>query len=227
MNVICSGCGKTVENSGFTFCPYCGAKLPDPAEKATDGKAEAWIRKALGEQSYPKRREILRKGLEECPDSREIAWELIFIGEEEPEKKKAVSFSVIKCYVLDIYMDPGSHKEQEKDRMRSRLFDDPEIARCCALFENPERKLQEYIQRLCHEYLVIFLAGNNRIMGNWFGFRNERNKDKKLAEPVSMMIRRIMADKKLLPEQKDLLRKEMIRAFAAETGGKTDLLEGL
>ncbi len=226
MKVICPGCGKTAEDSGFAFCPYCGGKLAVQARAGTtDRKAEIWVRKALSETAYPKRGEILRKGLEECPDSREILWELLFIGEEARDRRRIVDFSVIKCHILDFYLEPEKYTEAQQDEMRFQLFEAPELAHCLRLYEDPEGKRREYLQRLCREYISVFLEEDNRIMGNWFGFRNRRNREQKLAEPVSSMIRRIGTDEKLLPEQRELLRHEMVRAFAAETGGRTDLLQ--
>ncbi len=226
MNRICSQCGKTIEGEDMTFCPYCGTKLETRAvpEKRNE-EAEKWISRALAVNSYPERKKILLKGLEACPDSREIQWELLFIGEPETKRKRQVDFSIIKCWILEIYRSPGDFSAEKRDRMRSQLFDAPELARTLNLFDNQEDKQREYLQRLCREYVELFLEGSNLVMGNIFGFRIERNKEKKLAAPVAEMIGRIRADEKLLPQQREQLWKTLYQAYGTRTGGKMQYLD--
>ena len=109
MSKVCGQCGKTVEGDGVAFCPYCGAKLPETAEKAepVNAEAEKWIRKALAVTSYPERKKILLKGLEACPGDREIEWELLFVGEQGRQRGQVFDFSIIKSWVLEIYRQPG------------------------------------------------------------------------------------------------------------------------
>ena len=228
MNITCMQCGKQIEGEGMAFCPYCGAKIPEKAnpEGPVNEEAEKWIRKAMAVTSFPDRKKILLQALNACPDSREIRWELLFVGEEEPKKRSfALDFSIIKCFILEIYRSPGDFSEDRRNRMRARLFDDPQLRETCALFDDPAQKQREYIQRLCREYIEIFLEGNNQVMGNWFGIRLERNREKKLAVPVSDMIRRMKKDEKLFPEQREQLVQAMVQAYAAKTGGKTEYLD--
>ena len=228
MNRTCSQCGKTIDGEGIAFCPYCGAKLAaEPAKEIRNEEAEKWVRKALAVTSYPERREILLKGLEACPDSREIAWELLFVGEEAPKKGRVIDFSVIKSWVLEIYRDPKIFPEAKKDEMRMQFFDSPKLTGTLQLFDDPEKKQQEYLQRMCTEYVELFLEGSNQIMGNIFGFRLERNKEKKLAAPVAEMIGRIRADEKLLPQQREQLWKTLYQAYGTRTGGKMQYLDEL
>ena len=224
--MICSQCGKTVEGEGMAFCPYCGAKLAaENAPETRNEEAEKWIRKALAVNSYPERKQILQKGLEACPDSREIAWEMLFVGEPETKRTKGIDFSIIKSWILEIYLKPGEFSEEKRNRMRSQFFDDPELVRTLNLFDNPEDKQREYLQRICREYVELFLEGSNLVIGNIFGFRMERNKEKKLAVPVAQMIDRIRADEKLLPEQREQLWKALYQAYGTRTGGKMEYLD--
>ena len=64
-------------------------------------------------------------------------------------------------------------------------------------------------------------------MGNWFGIRLERNRDKKLAVPVAEVIQRMKKDEKLSPEQREQLVQAMVQAYAAKCGGKTGYLDEL
>ena len=111
--------------------------------------------------------------------------------------------------------------------MRAQLFDAPELRQCLARFSDPEAKQKEYLLRLCEEYVALFLEGNNRIMGNIFGFQIDRNKEKKLAAPVAEMIGRIRKDEKLLPEQREQLWKALYQGYAARVNGKTEYIDAL
>lgn len=228
MNRSCSRCGKQIEGEGIAFCPWCGAKLETgKAPEARNEGADRWIRKALSVNSYPERKKILTEAQKACPGSREIAWEQLFIGETETKRGKGIDFSIIKSWILEIYLKPGDFSEEKRTKMRSQLFDDPELVRVLHLFEQPEEKQREYLQRLCREYVELFLEGSNLIMGNIFGFRLERNKEKRLAVPVAQMIGRIRADEKLLPEQREQLWKALYQAYGTRTGGKMECLDEL
>ena len=120
---------------------------------------------------------------------------------------------------------PEEFNEEKKDWMRAQLFDAPQLKECLNRFDNPEDKQREYLQRLCTEYVELFLEGSNQVMGNIFGFHIERNKDKRLAVPVAHMIERIRTDKKLSPEQREQLWKAMYQGYAARTKGNTEYLD--
>ena len=225
MNMTCNQCGKKIEGEGIAFCPYCGAKLTAGENGPRNEETEKWIRKALGVNSYPERKKILQEGLKACPDSREIEWEMLFIGEEPKKGKWGIDFSIIKSWILEIYFKPEEFNEEKKDWMRAQLFDAPQLKECLNRFDNPEDKQREYLQRLCTEYVELFLEGSNQVMGNIFGFHIERNKDKRLAVPVAHMIKRIRADEKLSPEQREQLWKAMYQGYAARTKGNTEYLD--
>ena len=226
--IRCNQCGKRLDEAGIRFCPYCGAKLA--VEQRTEPRsavAEKWIRRAMAVTSYPERKKVLLKGLEECPDSAEIEWELLFIGEEPPRRSRMMDYFVIKCWVMEIYRNPGNLSAEQRDRMRQQLFDAPELVRCIRRAENPAEKQQEYLLRLCREYIEIFLEGNSRVMGTLFGIQLERNREKKLAGPVAEMLGRIRQDEQLSAERREQLRKAMIQAYSDRTNGKTEYLNAL
>ena len=228
MNRTCNHCGRIIEGEGMAFCPYCGEKLAEQhqaPEEALSEAEEKWIRKAMAVASYPERKKILQKGLEECPDSRALEWEMLFIGEQPKKRPRSVDFSIIKSYVLEIYWKPGDFSEEQRDAMRSWFFDAPALVRCLNRFENPEDKQREYLLRLCREYVELFLEGSNQVMGSLFGFRMEKNKEKKVAEPVAEMIARIRKDEKLLPQQREQLWKALYQSYAAWANGKTEYLD--
>ncbi len=225
MSIICRQCGRTIETEGVAFCPYCGTKLEAAAPVTETPEEEKWLRKAAQVKSYPERREILLKGLKECPDSREIRWELLFTGEQEDKRRWTVDFSVIKCWVLEMYRKPGDFTEDKRNRMREKLFEDPELKECLEMYGDPEGKQREYLQRLCREYVELFLEGSNEVMGSFLGFHSDRNKDKKLAVPVAEMIKRVREDEKLSTDQREQLWKALYQGYAARNGGRTECLD--
>ena len=225
MSIICGQCGKTIEGEDMAFCPYCGTKLEAATHVTETPEEEKWLRKAAQVKSYPERREILLKGRKECPDSREIRWELLFTGEQEDKHRWTVDFSVIKCWVLEMYRKPGDFTEEKRNRMREKLFEDPELKECLEMYGDPEGKQREYLQRLSREYVELFLEGSNEVMGYFLGFHSDRNKDKKLAVPVAEMIKRVREDEKLSTDQREQLWKALYQGYAARNGGRTEYLD--
>ena len=213
--MICEKCGKTIEVEGVAFCPYCGTKLAvnNPPEERNEA-AERWIREAQATTSYPKRKEILLKGQQACPDSREIAWELLFIGTPDPKPARGkMDFSIIKSWLLQIYRKPGDFTAEKRNAMRKELFEGEQLQKVLAGSADPEGKMEEYLERLCREYIDIFLKEDNQLMGNIFGLRIGRNRDKVLEGAVENMIRQIEADRELDAGRKQMLREAMMRAL--------------
>lgn len=226
MSMICKQCGKTIENEGAVFCPYCGTKLAnETVPEIRNEEAEKWIRKAQSVSSYPERKKILGKAIEACPGDRDIEWEMLFVGEEGPKKGRVLDFSIIKCWILELYRKPGEFSEEKRNSMRAQLFEDPKLVQCLQKFEDPKQKQQEYLLRLCREYTEIFLEGDSQVMGKLFGFSLERNKEKRLAVPAAQMIERMKADEKLTPEQREQLWKAMYQAYAVRAQGNTQYLD--
>ena len=222
----CGQCGKEIIGEGIAFCPYCGAKLPAlPAMAGGDSRAAEWVRKALAVTSLPERKKILEKAKNACPDAPEIDWEMLFIGHKNPKPPRGkMDFSIIKSHLLQIYRMPEDFSGEERNRMRTELFEDPLLISILQQAKDPEEKMKEYLLRLCREYIDIFLEEDNRLMGSLFGFRTVRNKEKIIGGVVSEMIRRIALDDQLAPERQLLLKQAMIQAFTIRSGGKTEFL---
>ena len=227
MSIICSHCGKTVEGEGLSFCPYCGFRMEAPGAAAgVDSEAAAWIAKAMEVSSIPKRKEILEQALKACPDSRDLRWEMLFVGEKDPKPPKGrMDFSIIKSSVLLMYRFPDDYKEEKKNRMRELMFTDPALLDTLRLYENPDQKHVEYLERLCEEFIKVFMEDDNRLMGNFLGFRLNRNKEKQLAPAAAEMIRRIRTDAGLSLDQRNLLAEVFYRSYSVCMGGKTEYLD--
>lgn len=198
----------------MSFCPYCGAKLGTENERPVSKEAEEWIQKALKVTSLPERKKILEQAKAACPDAPEIDWELLFIGTPDPKPARGkLDFSIIKSWLLQIYRKPGDFTREKRDAMRRDLFEGEQLQAVLASYENPEEKMQKYLGRLCREYIDIFLKEDNQLMGNFFGLRLGRNRDKILEDAVSGMIRQIEADEQLTAERKQMLKEAMAQAL--------------
>ena len=79
--------------------------------------------------------------------------------------------------------------------------------------------MAHYLERLCREFIQVFLFGSNQYMPRFMGFQLERNAAKVLAKPAAQVIRTIRADEALTPEQRASLSAAFEAAFAAECGG--------
>ena len=227
------------------FCPYCGAKQEEqPRTPEEKGKAEApadrnlkerrenpevakLLEEALAVTSLKDREKKLMKARRAFPDSLAIEWELLFIGHPRKPPRGKIDFSIIKCYLLEIYRNPKDFTPERAEEMRREIFDDPQLRRVQELSGDPEQALEAYVQRLCLDYIEIFLEGDNRISGSLFGFRLERNLSKMLARPVAGMIGAIRQDQALTPEQQSLLTHGLYRGYEQRAGGTARLDEAL
>ena len=212
--MTCIRCGKEITGDGMSFCPYCGGRLAVPETGASSEEAAKWIRKAMKVTSLPERKGILEKARAACPGDPGIEWEILFIGTPDPKPQRGkLDFSIIKSWLLQIYRKPEDFSREKRDAMRRELFEGPQLKSVLAASADPEKKTREYLERLCREYVEIFLKEDNQLMGNIFGLRIGRNRDKILQETVSAMIRRVDADEELTPEQKQMLQDAMARAL--------------
>ncbi len=214
MRTVCNHCGKTIEGEAISFCPYCGKKLLPGKEKTVSKEAEEWIRKAMKTTSLPERKKILEQARKACPDDPGIEWELLFIGTPDPKPAAGkLDFSIIKSWLLQIYRKPGDFTAEKRTAMRKELFEGEQLQKALAGSADPEGKMEEYLERLCREYIDIFLKEDNQLMGNIFGLRIGRNRDKALEGAVENMICQIEADRELDTGRKQMLREAMMRAL--------------
>ena len=223
----CRQCGKEIPDEKMLFCPYCGAKLgEEPAQRKISPEVEEWLRKVKAASNLPKRKDILEAARHACPDEPELEWEWLFIGHKNPKPPRGMmDFSIIKCYLLHIYRKPEVFSAARREEMRREIFGDPQLQRCLALSDNPDRKLEEYLLRLTREYIELFLEDDNQVMGVVFGFRLSRNKAKRLAEPVAYMLQRIKTDEGLTAEQREQLFSAFYKSFSLRMEGETAWLD--
>ena len=216
---LCPKCHKTITAAdSAAFCPYCGEKLP-VQESGLD------LSLVHGESDPVKKHEMLEKLLAENPDSLEVAEEILYLGKLYLRGQKGLDFSVIKCYVLNVYLEPDEMKKDRREALRREIFSHPDLDRCLRLTQNKDAFLRRYLQHISGEFIDLFLKGSTRHMRSFFGFVNQSKAPKYLAAPVVKMMLNMQRDETLTQEQRQLLMQSLYAAFASKLGDTQSLDE--
>lgn len=226
MMTTCPMCRRELNVADAAFCPYCGAamqaeKKPVPEE----------IRKLLTQveaQKDPVRKHAMLMAAEkQYPDSLEIAEEILFLGRLHERSSKKLDFSVIKCYLLHMYLTPEHFSPEKKNAMREELISHPHLRRCLALAPDADAFMRHYLSRLASEFVALFLMGSNYYTKSFFGFRLDNRMGRVLAEPAADALCAIRSDDQLELRQRALLYDAFYRAFVTETGGESKWVDAL
>ncbi len=193
-----------------------------PTENAD---ARALLKRAKAQDDPVKKHALLTQAEALAPDSLEIAEELLFLGRLYERDARKLDYSVIKCYLLNLYLNPRDYAPDQAESVRAELFGHSRLLRCQALSDDPDAYLRKYLTRLSTEFIDLFLHGSSRYMRRFFGFTSENNAPKYLAVPACDMLAAMRADPALSPERKALLTRCFYGAFATYVSGKTDALD--
>jgi len=217
--LLCPKCHKAISAAeSAAFCPFCGEKLPAAGPDLSG---------ALSEQNPVKKHEKLLALRAQYPESLEVAEELLMLGRLYDRGKRGVDFSIIKCYVLNIYLEPETIRREKRGELRREIFHHPDLELCLSLCEDEEVFLRRYLTRLSEEFVRLFLKGSTRYMHTIFGFTNTGKAPKYLAQPAAVMLRAMHGDEDLTPAQRALLTQAFYAAFARQMNGETQALDEL
>ena len=217
--LTCPHCGRNLSvGNGAAFCPFCGGTLRKPGATPDDEAVRALLLKAEGLSDPEKKHDLLLQGMAEHPDSLAIAEELLFLGRLYERSHHRVDFSVIKCYLLNIYLEPEDFSPEKTDAMRRELFDHPDLERCLRLSGEPSAFLSHYLFRMSQLFIDLFLKGSSQYMRRFFGLGLDSRAPKLLASPVSRMLAGIQRDQHLTPEQRAMLKFALYSAFTSQVG---------
>ena len=222
----CMMCHRELPVADAAFCPYCGAAVQSPKRAVPDGVKQ--LLSSLEKQKDPaKKHAMLLEAQKEYPDSLEIAEEILFLGRLYERSPKKLDYSVIKSYLLHMYLTPENFSPERRTEMREELFGHPHLKRCLALAEDQNAFLRRYLGRLSTEFITIFLLSSTYYTKSFFGFRLDTRMGRVLAEPACTMLCAIRSDEQLAPEQRVLLYDAFYRAFVTETGGEARWVDEL
>lgn len=229
LKTSCPQCGKSLETlAGAAFCPFCGGSVTSEAHSAEhEPEAVRRLLEQLEKMSDPrKKHELLLAAEKEYPQSLSVAQELLFLGRLYERGGKNVDFSIIKCYLYNLYLDPGQFTEKRQNELRTELLSHPLLLKCLALCEDQDAFMRLYLLRLSGEFIRLFLHGDSRYMRRLFGFAlPDSRAPKMLAGPVASMLLTMSKDEMLSLEQRDMLMQTLYQAFSKEMAGETTWLD--
>lgn len=222
----CMMCHRKLPVADAAFCPYCGAAVQTQKREVPETVRQ--LLSALEKQKDPvKKHAMLLEAEKEYPDSLEIAEEILFLGRLYERSAKKLDYSVIKSYLLHMYLTPENFSPERRTEMREELFHHPHLMRCLALSEDETAFLRRYLGRLSTEFITIFLLSSTYYTRSFFGFRLDTRMGRVLAEPACTMLCAIRADEALDMQQRELLYHAFYRAFVTETGGESRWVDEL
>lgn len=215
----CPHCGHTLNlDSGVAFCPYCGGALAKAAPTAESEAVRAALLKAEAMDDPVKKHALLAQTLAEHPDSLAVAEELLFLGRLYERNPHVLDFSVIKCNLLNLYLEPDQFTPEQAAAARTELFSHPDLERCLALAPDRETFMNHYLTRLSGQFIELFLRGSNHYMRRFFGFGLDSRAPKLLAYPAARMLAAMKRDEGLTPEQRTMLAGALFRAYGTQVG---------
>lgn len=221
---LCPRCGKSLNpETGASFCPFCGAPLTAPEPE--DDAVQALLKQAAAQSDPVKRHDLLIRAQEQYPRSLAIAEELLLLGRLYQRNPRKLDFSVIKSWLLNLYLEPRTFTPEQQAAMRSELFHHPDLDRCLGLCGDQNAFLIRYLTRLSNQFIELFLKGNSQYMHRYFGFGLESRAAKYLAEPSARMLAAISADTELTDCQRALLKNAFFNAFRQQLGEDTQWLQ--
>lgn len=221
-DMLCPHCHKPVGAAeGAAFCPFCGGRLQGDGG---DGPDLSGVRR---ESDPVKKHALLLQLQARYPQSLDVAEEILLLGRLYDRGKRGVDFSIIKSYVLNVYLEPQTLRREKREALRREIFSHPDLDLCLSLCGDPDAFLRRYLQRLSEEFIRLFLKGSAQHMHSFFGYRNESKAPKYLAVPAAEMLRAMQKDETLTPRQRALLMQAFYAGFAAQLNGQTEALDDL
>ena len=217
--ITCQKCHKSISAAdSAAFCPYCGERL----HAGTGGPDLSAVR---GEADPVKKHTMLMDLQAQYPDSLEVAEEILYLGRLYERNQRRLDFSVIKSYVLNIYLEPETIKADRREELRKEIFSHPDLDRCLELSKDKNVFLLRYIERISEEFIRLFLKGSTKYMRSFFGFTQSSKAPKFLALPATRMLKNMQLDESMTDEQKGLLMKGFYTAFSCQADGDTQYLD--
>ena len=222
----CPHCGHVlVTGAGASFCQFCGGALVKAQPAPMDAALQKFLQQAESESDPKKKHEILTRAQAAYPDSLAVAEELLYMGRLYERSARQLDFSVIKSYLLNLYLEPDAITPAKQAEMRRELFDYADLERCLALCEDRATFMHHYLKRLSSDFISLFLQGSSQYMHRWFGISVDSRAPKLLAIPAAKMIAAMTADEQLTAEQRGQLVSAFYAAFAVQYNGETSWLQ--
>ena len=221
----CSKCLKEISIENIMFCPFCGSELINNNEDKASQEVIQEIAKCEKIENPVKKHKKLMELRSIFPNTLEIERAILFFGRLHERSAKKIDFSVIKCYLLQMYLTPEEFTENQKIEMQDELFNSPQLQHCLSLTNSKEQFFNDYLQELSKRYIELFLLSSSKYMPTFFGFSSKSKAPLNLAIPVGVMYKEILLSTTINEQQKMQLYKALYAGFKQVLGDTTYLDE--
>lgn len=214
--ILCSNCNKinqADEGLDYIYCQYCGQKI---IIKDSSLRISSLIEQALSNKDPIQIHDRLVELDKEYPNNIDIKRALLLQGRLHERSPKRLDFSVIHCYLLNVFLE-GEAEKGQKAKFVEELMHGTLLLECLKLAKNRNLFLQEYYVEISQKYIELFLMGSSKYMKQFFGLSFSKNPAKTLAEPAARIIRNILYEQSL-NEYRFVLAKAFYTAFGKKFG---------
>lgn len=236
LEMKCPACGGTMqveEGRLLRACPYCGAELLHETGKAAwqiPGPSD--LEKRLAKEQNPKKKyKLILAELEKNPDDFGANRALLYHGrlhENVMKRGGSLDYSIIKCYLFNIFESPERYTEAELDERYAELLEGEQLQKVLSLCGDADVFFRDYIRTLSAQYIELFIRGESRNSTYAFGFRRSLDSTARLcSEGVNKMLRTIAGSARLngREEIRALLLSAVREGYNALFPGKSAYLE--
>ena len=215
--IFCSNCHHDIilndSTQEIVFCNYCGNKI-NLAEGTIQEEIqlENEIAALLNDKDPVRIHRQLTELHSKYPKSLAVNRALLMQGRLHERNPKKLDYSVIHCYLLNLFLEPNAFDEAQKNSILNELSEGPNLLACLDLVQDKNLFLQNYYVDLSKRFIELFLLGSSKHMRHFFGLATSRNPAKMLALPASTMIQN-MLECTILGERRFVLAKAFYTAF--------------
>ena len=236
LEMKCPACGGTMqveEGRLLRACPYCGAELlREKAAPVWEIPGPSELEKKLAREQNPKKKyKMILAALEENPDDFGANRALLYHGrlhEGLTKRGGAIDYSIVKCFLFNIFAKPQDYSEKELDERYAELLEGAQLKKVLSLCGDSDAFFRDYIRVLGAQYVELFIRGESRNSTYAFGFRRSADSAAKMcAADVNAMLRTIAESSRLdgREEMRALLTEAVRAGYDALFPGKSAYLE--
>ena len=215
-SLYCEGCNiMLVPRAHGAAVMLVELKAGPPPEKP---EVEDLLARAAKERRPDRAHKLMVQALALDPNSFAANRTLLYHGKLYEVVKRPGDYSLIKCFLLNIFEDPQRYTPEALDERVKELFADPQLARTADLSGDGADFLREYLRHLAREYMTVFVRGRNSVGRGVFGFsRSADSVRERCGQIVAIMESNVRAEPRLTAEQRELLSEALTYALDATT----------
>lgn len=137
---------------------------------------------------------------------------LLLQGRLHERNPKKLDYSVIHCYLLQVFLEPETLSREQKRSFLQELIQGENLSTCLHLCPDKNEFLQNYYEEISNRFIDLFLLGSSKYMKSFFGLSMSRNPAKTLANPIAKMILNIW-DTDALGDFRFVIAKALFQTF--------------